>query len=178
MYYFGYIKNDNFAFLAEGDERITKDFVEITENEHQQLLTDNSIGKIIVLYEGRVFSAPNGQYIQNGDHFVLNPNYEQEQVAKRREQFKKDFFYTSLGWIRREVTMKTGKKKDFLTDLVPVISLGVSSGQQVNIITYREPDYTQEVVDWEALQEVKQATPQFLQECLNQVNIDFVGDQE
>ena len=116
-----------------------------------------------------------GMYIYSRGKIVVNPEHEQQQAEEREQQFKKDFFCTSLGWIRREVAMKTGKKKDFLTDLVPVISLGVSSGQQVNIITYREPDYTQEVVDWEALQEIKQATPQFLQECLNQVNIDFVG---
>ena len=178
MYYYGYIKNDNFAFLTEGDERITKDFVGITENEHQQLLADNSIGKIIVLYEGRVFSAPNGQYIQQGNKFVLNQNYEQEQIEKRRNQFYNDFFETSLGYIRRKVSMKTGEIKDFLTDLLPVISMAVSQQQQVNIITYREPDnWLQDVINWEELQTIKTATPQFIQECFNQVSIDFSGVQ-
>lgn len=118
------------------------------------------------------------KYMYLDGAIVLNPNYENEEAAKREAQFEKDFFNTSLGWIRRKVSMKTGETKDFLTDLLPVISMAVSQGQAVNIITYREPDsWLQDVVNWEELQTVKVATPQFIQECFNQVSTDFSGVQ-
>ena len=59
-----------------------------------------------------------GMYMYSRGKIVVNPEHGQQQAEEREQQFKKDFFYTSLGWIRREVTMKTGKKKDFLTDLI------------------------------------------------------------
>lgn len=112
------------------------------------------------------------QIIEHVEEII--PDYEQI----RREQFHRDFFNTSLGYIRRKVSMKTGETKDFLTDLLPVISIAVQGGQTVDIITYKEPDFTHDIEDWEALQEVKQATPQFIQDCFNQVNADFVGMPE
>lgn len=119
--------------------------------------------------------TPNKYIYKDGD-IVLNPNYEQEEAEKRRIQFYGDFIRTSLGFIRRKVSMKTGETKDFLTDLLPVISMAVNSGQTVNIITYKEPDsWLEDVTDWESLQEVKQATSQFIQECFNQVSTDFMG---
>ena len=116
------------------------------------------------------------KYIYSDGAIVLNPNYEQQQADLRRAQFYGDFFSTSLGFIRRKVSMKTGETKDFLTDLLPVISMAVQNLQTVNIIAYKEPDFTQEITDWESLQEVKQATPVFIQECFNQVSRDFTGE--
>ena len=115
------------------------------------------------------------KYIYSNGEVVINSNYEQEQANKREAEFNKDFFNTSLGYIRRKVSMKTGETKDFLTDLLPVISMAVSQQQVVNIITYIEPDFTKDITDWESLQEIKQATPQFIQECFNQVSTDFTG---
>ena len=100
---------------------------------------------------------------------------EEEKAQAKREQFNKDFFLTSLGYIRRKVTMKTDETKDFLSDLLPVISMGVNSGQAVTIISYKEPDFTQDVTDWEALQEVKTVTPEFIQECFARLSSDFTG---
>lgn len=115
------------------------------------------------------------KYIYSNDNIIINPNYEQEQAIKRETEFKKDFFLTSLGYIRRKVSMKTGEIKDFLTDLLPTIAMAVNSLQTVNIITYKEPDFTKEITDWESLQEFKIATPQFIQECFNQLSKDFTG---
>lgn len=116
------------------------------------------------------------KYIYQDGVLVLNPNYEAEQTQARQEQFNKDFFLTSLGYIRRKVTMKTGETKDFLSDLLPVISMGVQSGQAVTIIAYKEPDFTQDVTDWEALQEQKIVTPEFAQECFMRLSSDFTGE--
>lgn len=116
-----------------------------------------------------------GKYIISNGELVLNSNYEAEQTQARQEQFNKDFFLTSLGYIRRKVTMKTGETKDFLSDLLPVISMGVQSGQAVTIIAYKEPDFTTDVVDWEALQEQKTVTAEFVQECFARLSSDFTG---
>lgn len=117
----------------------------------------------------------NNYYIYDNGEIVLNPNYEQEQAQKRQSDFEKEFFNTSLGWIRRAVTMADGSTKDFLSDLLPAISMALNMGQAVNIITYKTPDFTHEITDWTIYQEVKQATPQFIQECFNQLNNDFLG---
>lgn len=100
---------------------------------------------------------------------------EEEKLEKRKQQFQNDFFLTSLGYIRRKVTMKNGEIKDFLSDLLPVISIGVSSQQTINIITYSQPDFMSDTVDWTILQSVKPATPEFVQECFLRLNDDFNG---
>lgn len=100
---------------------------------------------------------------------------EEEKIEAKKEQFNKDFFLTSLGYVRRKVTMKTGETKDFLSDLLPVISMGVQNGQAVTIIAYKEPDFTQDVTDWEALQEQKIVTAEFINECFARLSVDFTG---
>lgn len=111
------------------------------------------------------------------DYILYNGEYltQAEIEAKRQAQFHKEFFNTSLGYIRRTVSMKDGSKKSFLGELLMPIKAGLELGQQVTIITYIEPDFTEDVTDWEQYQELKQATPQFIQECLNQIVIDFQG---
>ena len=113
------------------------------------------------------------RYLWDGSNVVLNPNYEQEQAQKRQVKFEAEFFSTSLGWIRRKVTMKNGSTKDFLSDLLPSIMEGLRLGIAPNIITYREPDFTQEVTDWTVYQVKKEATQQFIQDCLLQISEDF-----
>ena len=104
----------------------------------------------------------NGQYLT-----------ETEVIELRKEQFNKDFFPTSLGYIRRKVSMATGETKDFLSDLLPTISMGVQMGQPVTIIAYAEPDFTKEEINWEELQKVATVDAQFVQECFMQLSNDF-----
>lgn len=103
---------------------------------------------------------------------------ESEIVEQRQAKFLKEFFDTSLGYIRRSVTMADGSHKDFLSDLLPVISMGVQSGQTVNIITYSMPDFTESVIDWTEYQTVKPVTAQFIQECFLQLSNDFMPNLE
>ncbi len=105
-------------------------------------------------------------------------NYQELILQKRRENFEREFFETSLGWIRRKVSMKDGSVKDFLADLLLPIKAGMELGQNVEIITYRTPDFSR-VLDVEymkTLQESKFANPQFIQECLLQTVKDFRGE--
>ncbi len=108
---------------------------------------------------------------------VINENYEEELVQAREEGFEQNFFNTSLGWIRRKVNMQDGTTKDFLSDLLLQIKLGVDLGQDIKIITYSTPDFSQEITDeyMISLQSYKSATAEFIQECLSQLVADFYG---
>ena len=112
--------------------------------------------------------------VQNGK-LVENPNYEEIKAKYRKEDFEKEFFHTSLGWVRRKVTMKDGSIKDFLSDLLLQIKAGLDIGQVVNILTYKQPNFyiepTREYM--ESLQQKKPATLEFISECLNQTVLDF-----
>ena len=119
---------------------------------------------------------PKGYYICFKDNYTngeINPYYEDEKAKEREEQFNKDFFNTSLGYVRRKVSMATGETKDFLSDLLPTISMGIQMGQPVQIIAYDKPDFTQEIIDWEVFQNVKTVTAEFVQECFLQLSNDF-----
>ena len=105
-------------------------------------------------------------------------NYQEIIMRKRKEEFEKEFFNTSLGWIRRKVSMKDGSTKDFLADLLLPIKAGMEIGQDVKIITYNTPDYSVEPDSayMKSLQVVKSATPEFIRECLFQTVQDFGGN--
>ena len=105
---------------------------------------------------------------------IVDPDYEDKQAARRAADFYKAFFNTSLGYVRRAVNMSDGSKKDFLSDLLPVISLGVQAGQTVNIITYDLPDFTEDITDWTEYQRHEVVTPQFIGECFTQLSNDFL----
>lgn len=119
-----------------------------------------------------------GKYIVEDGELVLNPNWEEEKEAKREADFNKSFFNTSLGYVRRSVTMADGSHKDFLSDLLPVISMGVNSGQSVNILTYDKPPFTEDVEDWTKYQHQVVVTPLFIQECFMQLSNDFLPINE
>lgn len=151
----------------------------VLDENGEQVFEDVEVKKEIPKYKTEIIKEK--QTVQVGSHketritkgLVLNPNYEDEQAKEREEQFKKDFFNTSLGYIRRKVSMATGETKDFLSDLLPTISMGIQIGQPVQIIAYDKPDFTQEITDWTVLQNVKTVTAEFVQECFLQLSNDF-----
>lgn len=93
--------------------------------------------------------------LYNGEYLT-----EEEIAEKKQEQFLKDFFNTSLGYVSRKVHMKDGSIKDFLSDILPILQVDVP------IITYNI-DGTQNVGVL--------VTNQFIEECKQQVLIDFYG---
>ena len=109
---------------------------------------------------------------------IIDSDYEEKQAARRQSDFNKAFFLTSLGYIRRSVTMADGSKKDFLSDLLPVISMGVQGGMPVNILTYDKPPFDEDVTDWTEYQHQVVVTPQFIQECFLQLSNDFLPINE
>lgn len=82
-----------------------------------------------------------------------------ELKEQEEESFQKEFFQTSLGYVRRKVSiLGTGEEKNFLSDILPLLEVGVP------IITYNE-DKTQ---NRNIL-----VTEDFLQECKQQMLMDF-----
>ena len=118
------------------------------------------------------------KYIFNGEDFIIDPEYEAKKARKREAEFNKAFFNTSLGYVRRAVTMADGSHKDFLSDLLPVISMGVQAGSPVNILTYDKPPFDHDIEDWTEYQHQVVVTPQFIQECFMQLSNDFLPINE
>ena len=124
------------------------------------------------------------QYQEDPDRFKLvngvftdiygTEEYEEIKKAKREEAFDKEFFNTSLGYIRRTVNMQfSDEKKDFLSDLLPTISMGVQAGQEVKIIAYDKPDFDEDIEDWTPYQHIETVSSEFIQECFLQLQADF-----
>lgn len=84
---------------------------------------------------------------------------EEVEAEEKLKQFHKDFFNTSLGYVRRKVTMKDGAVKDFLADILPILQVGIP------ILTYTIDGKQNKVV----------VTEQFINECKQQVITDFYG---
>ena len=126
--------------------------------------------------DGTLYALEKNEIMVNGVA-EINPNYEEELSAQRENLFNREFFQTSLGWIRRQVNMKDGFKKDFLSDLLLQIKAGLELGQSVEIITYKQPDFSEDINEayMQTLQEKKTATLEFVKECLMRTVSDFNG---
>jgi hypothetical protein len=80
---------------------------------------------------------------------------------EQEAEFNRQFFLTSLGYVRRSVSMKDGSHKDFLSDILPLLQVGVP------ILTYTRDLQQNKVL----------TTEQFIGECKQQLLIDFYGVQ-
>jgi hypothetical protein len=137
MEYYLQIKNDKIlsgSMLPVIDEDIQN--VEITEEEYIRYMLDN-----------------NSFYVKNG---VVKEKTEQQ---KREEILANQFFNTSLGYVRRQVTMKDGSTRDFLTDILPLLAVGVP------ILVYSSELEQSRVL----------VTEPFINECKQQLLTDFYG---
>lgn len=92
---------------------------------------------------------------------------EEDQAQAREDEFNEEFFNTSLGYIRRKVTMKDGSIKDFLTDILPLLQVGIP------IISYDKPDFTTTDLPIQNINKI--VTEDFINECKQQVLKDFYG---
>lgn len=84
----------------------------------------------------------------------------EEKAERLEKQFQTQFFNTCLGYVRRQVTMKDGSTKNFLTDILPLLIEGVE------ILTY----------DSNLNQSKVTVTSQFINECKQQLLRDFYGE--
>lgn len=118
--------------------------------------------------ETSIFALEYNEIMKDGVP-VIDSEYETKQAEERKKAFETAFFATSLGWIRRSVSMKDGSTKSFLTDLLPQLVAGIP------VLAYALPDFTKEVEIVDYQQKVI-VTEQFIQECKNQLYADFYGD--
>ena len=117
------------------------------------------------LYNLPVTRVTYEDYIKNPTKYYVKDNELcvktlEEIEAEEQAQFDKEFFKTSLGYVRRNVSMKTGETKDFLADILPVLEVGVP------VIFY----------DRDLNQSRKMVTEVFLAECKEQILKDFWGE--
>ena len=122
------------------------------------------------------------KYDKTTDLIVVDQEWVDAQVAIREQGFKKEFFETSLGWIRRKPTLADGTKDDFLNNDLPLFAIALQSNTPVVLpVAYGLPDFTNELTDeyMISLQILNQpVTPQFIAECLQVKIRDFSGPTE
>lgn len=92
-------------------------------------------------------------YYENGE---IKAKTEEQQ---KQEILAEQFFNTSLGYVRRKVTMKDGTTRDFLSDILPLLQVGVP------VLTYTSNLEQRQVL----------VTEQFINECKQQMLQDFYG---
>ena len=158
MKYYIFIQNDNIIGAGQGHvltEGVSN--IEISEDIYNMFEEDKDL-----IY----WDSLNKQIIKN-------PKYNDIKAQQREEEFNRNFFPTSLGYIKRQVTMKNGVTKDFITDLIPLM-MDIPG---VPVIVYGKPDFTQEVTDKTllGLQKFVKSTPELIKECRAQAIIDFYG---
>ena len=82
-----------------------------------------------------------GKYIVSNGVLVLNPNYEEEQAAKREENFKAEFFEISnYGWFRKQPKGYSSAVESLNTAFNAVTILQQLPANM--LIFYPEPDFT------------------------------------
>ena len=83
------------------------------------VMYNHNLGLNIYETDSAIFALDKNEIIDEETQLpVINPNYDEELAIQRQKKFEAQFFHTSLGWIRRKVTMKNNSEKDFLSDLL------------------------------------------------------------
>lgn len=110
------------------------------------------------------YQADNDRYkVINGVFTDIYGTAEYEEIKRQKEEaeFNRQFFHTTLGYVRRNVTMKDGTIKSFLTDILPMLVVGVP------VLVY----------DRQLNQTRVQVTEVFINECKQQLFVDFYGEE-
>lgn len=148
------------AYPASFD--VPEPYLEITEEENETIQSDSE--NYYYLVKGKIKARSKLEIDQ-------------------QEYWNKNFFSTSLGWIKRKPLMKDGTVKDFLNDCLPVIKIGLTEAglPEGAVIRYAAPDFKQplSVAYLETLQDNSAISyvegVQFIQECVNRFLADFTG---
>lgn len=126
-------------------------------------------------YQGLEIYETNDEIVTYNGKYYLKSDIEEQLINQRRTQFNKEFFNTSLGYIRRKFTNKNGEVKDFLSDAFPSLLLAFKEGIIGTIFVYDRPPFDEDITDMTPYQHKVSITPQFIQECFTQSNVDFFG---
>jgi len=157
-----------------------------------KLRYDENNGKILGVYQENITvpdpfllisEEKNNEMSEDHEHIYFVESGELVAKSKleveQKEYWYKNFFNTSLGWIRREPTLADGTKDNFLNNDLPLFAFAILAGKTAFLpIAYELPDFSKELTTeyLETLQVKNQAiTPEFITECTNVKMSDFLG---
>ena len=146
MKYYGLIDIENLAygFLEEDDSRITPDMLQISDEEWNNLLEEQGMGKEIVYYNGELFATDEiGRYYINQDgewsKYTLE-EYNSNITNNLLNEFKNNFFEVEgYGWYRKKPKGYTSAIES-LNVVANAISLGINVIPAETFTFYKKPD--------------------------------------
>lgn len=148
IYYGDVVKDIHaYGFVLEDDKRRDDTFIPLTEEQHMALLDEQSEGKEIVCYDGKVFTTNEigKYYIDNNGKWQINLNYEQEQIKLRTKEFYNTFLATSKGNYKLQPKGYANAQQsiDTINGIVNAVG-GLTQQIAQMVIFYPTPDFTKE----------------------------------
>lgn len=135
-----------YYFQVKNNEIISNSMLPVSDSDIQNIEISEA-----VYYDYQTNKSK--YYYDNGE---IKAKTEEQQ---KQELLTEQFFNTSLGYVRRKVTMKDGTTRDFLSDILPLLQVGVP------VLTYTSNLEQRQVL----------VTEQFINECKQQMLQDFYG---
>lgn len=148
-YYYGLIDKENlgYGFVPEEDERIEDDFIEITEEYHQELLDKQGEGLEIVSDGVTVSTAePDLYYVDNNGKWQkrTNDEYTNHTANQRKQNFLNEFFLIpNYGYYRKQPKGYSSAIES-ISVISNMITFGVTTIPAGTLTFYQEPDFTDE----------------------------------
>ena len=142
-----YVEDNNKIVLFDEDKHKLQDTLAFMPQYKD--LNINETNKNIINFNGEIYFEDDIELIQ-----------------EREMRFEKEFFETSLGWVRRDVKMQDDPIRDLLSDILPLLQVGIP------VLTYQKPDFIEVI---EPVQNKVIVTEEFINECKQQVLKDFYG---
>ena len=114
---------------------------------------------------------PNEEF--NGSEVVITNH---QPYDMRKKWFKKNFFETSIGWIKRKAKINDGIEKDFFFDILPLIKLSFDLGIETTIVCYQTPNFSNEICNkyLKTLEKREVVTIDFIKECLEKTFLEIM----
>lgn len=124
-YYYGLVdtENNGWGFVEEGDARITDDFIELTEEEWNELLNGHTEGKAIVGYGGKCFLADEYKYYVD-DNGVWQERTDEEaaEVEAAEEAKRKAYLTLTATDVERIIYKDKGMDFDDIVEAIEALN--------------------------------------------------------
>ena len=155
-HYYGLVdtENNGWGFVEEGDERITSDFVELTEDEWQELIDAQSEGYDIVYYTGKVFAAEQDRYYVNdsGAWCKRTNNQLAALQAEQKQEYLSNLSLTAAD-VERAIYKAKGMDFDDIVEYVEGLNESGSADIDIKALKielkannfYRGNDYVEQI---------------------------------
>lgn len=159
-----YVKLNNGVITEAPVNYTTENTTFLNFNKSVELMTEHGFKPLIEAEKPDYLYLITYEETANEIREVITRDTEREAAiaAEQQAALLAQFFQTSLGYVKRSVTMKDGRTKDFLCDILPLLEVGVP------ILTYSAAGEQSKV----------NVTQEFINECKNQLLIDFYGVEQ